>query len=136
MADLQDVYAIAGSGLQAQSQRIKIISENIANAQTTPEKPGEEPYRRQIVSFRNEFDKALGVHKVEVADIRHDKSDFVKRYDPSHPAADKDGYIMTPNVRPLVETMDMREAQRSYEANVTVIEAARSMVSRTIEILR
>jgi flagellar basal-body rod protein FlgC len=129
------IFAITGSALQAQDQRIKIIAENIANAGTTPSGPNQQPYRRQVISFKDEFDKALGAYKVEVAGVTQDKSDFVKKYDPSHPAADAQGYVLTSNVNPLTEMMDMSEAQRSYQANLDVLDAARGMVLKTIGLL-
>jgi flagellar basal-body rod protein FlgC len=132
---LTSIFAISGSGLQAQDQRMKIIAENIANAGTTPTSPGQLPYRRQVISFKDEFDKALGAYKVKVAGVTSDRSDFVKKFDPSHPAADAQGYVLTPNVNPLTETMDMMEAQHSYQANLNVIDAARGMVINTIGLL-
>jgi flagellar basal-body rod protein FlgC len=134
--DLTDVFAISGSALKAQDERMKIIAENIANSSTTPNAAGQKPYQRQIVTFKNEFDKALGAYKVQVAGIHADTSDFVKKFDPSHPAADAQGYVLTPNVNPLVETMDMTEASRAYQANLDVIAASRSMVMKTISMLQ
>jgi flagellar basal-body rod protein FlgC len=128
--------AVASSGLQAQSTRMKVIAENIAGAATTPSKPGELPYQRQVVTFKNEFDRALGVSTVKVDGVVKDRSEFIKQFDPSHPAADADGYILKPNVKPIIESMDMKEAQRAYEANLTVIEASRSMLLNTISLLR
>ena len=136
MSDLQDVFAIAGSGLKAQSARLRVTAENIANSVTTPSTPGEKPYQRQIITFKNEFDKALGVSKVKVGGIIHDTSAFGKKFDPSNPAADPTGYVLTPNVKPVIETLDMQEAQRSYEANMQVIETSRQMLLRTIDLLR
>lgn len=115
---------------------MKIVAENIANASTTPSTPDEKPYQRQVVTFKNEFDRAQGVYQVKVAGIKKDNSAFIKKFDPSHPAADKDGYILTPNVKSIMESMDMREAQRSYEANLNVIESSRTMLMRTIDLLR
>ncbi|HBM90301.1 MAG TPA: flagellar basal body rod protein FlgC [Rhodospirillaceae bacterium] len=135
-SDLTSVMAVASSGLRAQSTRMKVVAENIANAATTPSAPGEMPYQRQVVTFKNEFDRALGVYEVKVSGVEKDKSDFIKKYDPSHPAADAEGYILTPNVKPILESMDMHEAQRSYEANINVIESARSMLLRTIDLLK
>ncbi len=135
-SDLSTVMSIASSGLRAQSTRMKIVAENIANAATTPSKPGEQPYQRKVVSFKNEFDRASGVYKVKVDGIRKDNSDFIKKYDPSHPAADEKGYILTPNVKTILEGMDMRQAQHAYDANLNVIESSRTMLLRTIDILR
>ena len=132
---LTRVFAISGSGLQAQDQRMKIIAENIANAGTTPSAPGQQPYRRQIITFKDEFDRALDASRVKVSGVTHDRSDFVKKYDPANPAADATGYVLTPNVNPLTETMDMMEAQHAYQANLNVIDAARGMVLNTINLL-
>jgi flagellar basal-body rod protein FlgC len=131
-----DTFAISGSALRAQRERMKVIAENIANAGTTPSQPGVAPYQRQIVMFKNVFDKALGAYTVKVAGIKADTSDFIKKYDPSHPAADAQGYVQSPNVRSIVEMMDMGEANRNYSANLSVIEAARTMVLRTISIIQ
>jgi len=135
-SDLTNVMSIAGSGLRAQSARMKVVAENIANASTTPSTPEETPYQRQVVTFKNEFDRAMGIYEVKVTGVKKDKSAFVKKFDPAHPAADKDGYVLTPNVQPVMESMDMREAQRSYEANLSVIESSRTMLSRTINLLQ
>lgn len=135
-SDLTNVMTIASSGLRAQSTRMKIVAENIANASTTPSNPNEKPYQRQVVTFKNQFDKAVGAYEVKVAGIKKDNSAPIKKYDPSHPAADKDGYVETPNVKPIMESMDLREAQRSYEANLNVIESSRTMLARTIDLLR
>jgi flagellar basal-body rod protein FlgC len=126
--------AVASSALRAQQSRMRIIAENIANAQSTSETPGGTPYRRQIPVFEaRNVDGATGV---ALAEVKPDQSDFRMDYDPSHPAANADGYVMRPNVDTLVEAMDMREAQRAYEANLNVIETARSMESRTLDILK
>lgn len=135
-SDISSVFSIAGSGLQAQSERMKIVAQNIANAESTPSAPGEKPYQRQVVTFKNEFDKALGAYKVKVSGVRKDNSAFAKKFDPTHPAADDQGYVQTPNVKPIMESMDMREAQRAYEANLNVIDASRVMLLRTIDLLR
>ncbi|HYD66596.1 flagellar basal body rod protein FlgC [Azospirillum sp.] len=134
--DLYKAMAASSAGMKAQGTRIKVVAENIANANTTAETPGDLPYRRKVVTFQNEMDRQLGMDTVKVKKIDVDKSDFERRYDPTHPSADADGYVLMPNVNTLVESMDMREAQRSYEANLTVVESTRTMLSRTIEILR
>lgn len=134
--DLYKAMAAASAGMKAQGTRIKVVAENIANANTTAETPGDLPYRRKVVTFQNELDRQLGMDTVKVKKIDVDKSDFERRYDPTHPSADADGYVLMPNVNTLIESMDMRQAQRSYEANLTVIESTRTMLSRTIEILR
>lgn len=134
--DLMTAMAMAAKGMKAQGVRMKVISENLANAETTAKSPGEDPYQRQIVTFKNEMNRADGYKSVSVDKITTDKSDFIKKYDPSHPAADEAGYVEMPNVKSLIEMMDMREAQRSYEANLGVIETSRAMLMRTIDLLR
>ncbi len=134
--ELLKTIKISAAGMRAQGLRMKTIAENIANAESLSAEPGQDPYRRKIVTFRNVLDRRLGVELVTVRDIEHDKSDFKKRFEPNHPAADKAGYVKMPNVIPLVEMMDMREAQRSYRANLRIIEVAKSMLSRTIDLLR
>jgi len=132
---LTGIFPIAASALQAQDQRMKVIAENIANAGTSPAGPNEKPYQRQVISFKDEFDRALGAYKVKVAGITKDHSDYIKKFDPANPAADAKGYVLTPNVNPITETMDMMEAQHAYQANLNVIEAARGMVLNTISLL-
>ncbi len=134
--ELLKTIKISAAGMRAQGLRMKTIAENIANAESLSAEPGKDPYRRKIVTFRNVLDRNLGVELVTVRDIEYDRSDFKKRFDPNHPAADKAGYVKMPNVIPLVEMMDMREAQRSYRANLRIIEVAKSMLSRTIDLLR
>ncbi len=128
--------SIAASGLKAQSGRMRIISENIANSDSTANTPGGAPYQRKVPSFRTAYDDALGAQVVELGRIERDTSQFPSKYEPGHPAANAAGYVLTPNVNSLVEQMDMREAQRSYEANLGVIGATRRMVAKTLEILR
>ncbi len=129
-----NAMAVAASALKAQQSRMRIIAENIANAQSTAQVAGGEPYRRQIPVFRaQEIDGATGV---TLAEVRPDQGDFRSEYDPSHPAANAEGYVLRPNVDTLVEAMDMREAQRAYEANLNVIETARSMEMRTLDLLK
>ncbi len=134
--DLIKSLFISASGLKAQNGRMRVIAENIANASSTGKTPDEQPYRRKIVTFKNEFDKELGAEKVALGKIAEDTSDFRSSFQPGHPAADDDGYVLQPNVNTLIETTDMREAQRSYEANLNVIESTRRMLQRTIDILR
>lgn len=126
----------AAKGMKAQGVRMRVISENLANADTTGKTPGQSPYQRQVVTFKNQLNRAEGVREVEVDRVMRDDSDFILKYDPSHPAADEKGYIKKPNVNTMIEMMDMREAQRSYEANLGVIEMARAMMIRTIDLLR
>ncbi|MDQ2104783.1 flagellar basal body rod protein FlgC [Azospirillum isscasi] len=134
--DLYTSMAVSASGMKAQGARLKTIAENLANANTTAETPGDLPYRRKVVMFQNALDRQMGVDLVRVAKIDVDKKDFERRYDPSHPSADADGYVLLPNVNSVVEAMDMREAQRSYEANLSAVDSARQMLMRTIDILR
>ncbi|GAA0618529.1 flagellar basal body rod protein FlgC [Brevundimonas kwangchunensis] len=129
-----NAMAVAASALKAQQSRMRVIAENIANAQSTAQVAGGEPYRRQIPVFQaREIDGATGV---TLAEVRPDASPFRTEYDPSHPAANAEGYVLRPNVDTLVEAMDMREAQRAYEANLNVIETARTMDTRTLDILK
>ncbi len=128
--------AIAASGLRAQAGRMRVISENIANADSTPARPGADPYRRKVANFTSEFDRALEARTVGIGKVRTDNSDFRLKYEPGHPMADANGNVKYPNVNPLVEMTDMRDAQRSYEANVNVISATRRMIQRTIDILK
>ncbi len=126
--------AVAASALKAQQSRMRVIAENIANADSTSDTAGGQPYRRQVPVFRaREVDGATGV---ALAEVRADPGQFRRDYDPSHPAADAEGYVLRPNVDTLVEAMDMREAQRAYEANLNVIETARAMEQRTLDILK
>ena len=134
--DLISTFRISAAGMKVQGSRLRVISQNIANADSLPTQPGEKPYQRKLITFKNEVNRELGVNLVEVNRISKDRSDFVKRLDPSHPAADKDGYVLAPNVNKLVEMMDMREAQRSYEANLSVIRTSRGMLNKTLELLR
>lgn len=124
-------------GMKAQGARVRVLSENVANADTTGQTPGSDPYRRQTIVFKNELDKKMGVQEVMVDKIGEDmKTPFELKFMPGHPAADANGYVKMPNVNSLIEIMDVREAQRSYEANLGMIEQTRSMVLRTIDLLR
>ena len=134
--DLYKTLDISASGMRAQGTRLRVISENIANANSTGQTPGAEPYRRKMVTFTNELDRALDAEVVKVKDVGVDKSEFSRRYNPGHPAADAEGYVRMPNVNSLLEMSDMREAQRSYEANLRVIQSSRAMLEQTIAILR
>ena len=136
MVVLSSSTKIAVSGMKVQSQRLRVISENLANADSTAQTPEGQPYRRKLVTFKTELDRATGLAQVKVDKVRNDSSDFQRRYDPKHPAADREGYVLAPNVNPLIELMDMREAQRSYEANMNVINTSRTMLSRTVDMLR
>jgi flagellar basal-body rod protein FlgC len=134
--DLRDSLTVAAAGMKVQGTRIKVIAENMANSDSTAATPNELPYRRKVITFENAMDRQLGVEMVRVHKIDKDRSDFQRRYDPTHPSANAEGYVLYPNVNPLIEANDMREAQRSYEANLSVIEASKTLLTRTIEILR
>lgn len=127
---------IAASGMLAQSERMRVISENMANANSTGDNPEMDPYRRKVVSFSSELDREMGIERVKMGKTTLDPSNFGSRYEPGHPAADENGYVKTPNVKTLIESVDMREAQRTYEANLNVISASRAMMARTIDLLR
>ena len=135
MEELFKALSVSASGLRAQSQRMRIIAENMANAKSLPQSPDQEPYRRKILTFSNRLDRAMGVDVVTVNKVQFDQSAFTRRYDPSHPGANDEGYVQQPNVTALVEAMDMREAQRTYEANLSMISTARAMLMRTIGII-
>lgn len=136
-SEILNALKISAMGMRAQGTRLRVITENIANADTTGDTPGADPYRRQTITFKNEMDRELGIRLVEVDDIDRDfEKDFELKFMPDHPAADEAGYVKMPNVSSLIEVMDAREAQRSYEANLGMIEQARSMVVRTIDLLR
>ncbi len=135
--DILNAMMISAHGMRAQGARIRVITENVANADTTGKTPGADPYRRQTISFKNELDRELGVRLVEVNDIGVDReTDFNLEFRPDHPAANDEGYVKLPNVNTMLEMMDAREAQRSYEANLGMIEQSRSMIARTIDLLR
>mgnify|MGYP006441992217 CR=1 FL=1 len=134
--DLTNTLHIASAGMRTQGTRLRILSENVANADSLATKPGGRPYQRQLVTFENTMNDQLGVKQVRIKDIEADQSAFGREHRPGHPAADQDGYVLTPNVNSLIEMSDMREAQRSYEANLKVIESSRDMLRRTIGLLR
>lgn len=134
--DLMKSIMIAASGLKAQSGRMRVISENLANAQSTAKNPQDDPYRRKLVTFENVYNRELGAQEVRAGKITFDQSDFSRRYEPGHPAADAAGYVKMPNVNSLVEMMDMRQAQLSYEANLNVLRSARNMAASTLDVLR
>jgi flagellar basal-body rod protein FlgC len=134
--ELDKALSIAASGMNAQTTRLRVIAENMANQDTTGSKPGADPYRRKTVAFEDRLDRQLGIDTVQVKKVGQDNSDFPLRYDPSNPAANAQGYVKLPNVNGLVEVMDMREAERSYNANLAVMQASRSMLTRTIELLK
>ena len=133
--DFSKSMAVAASGMRAQSERMKIIAENIANANSTsPNKDGD-PYRRKIATISSEFDRELGAATVNAGKPVMDQTAFRTRYDPGNPNADAQGYVKLPNVDSLVEIMDMREAQRSYEADLNVMDSTKQMLAKTIDLL-
>jgi flagellar basal-body rod protein FlgC len=134
--DLDKALSISARGMDAQTTRLRIIAENLANQDTTGSTPGADPYRRKTVTFQNTLDRQLGTQTVRVKQVGRDGSELQLRYDPSNPAANADGYVKLPNVNSLVEVMDMREAERSYNANLSVMQATRSMLTRTIDLLK
>ncbi|PKA40869.1 flagellar basal body rod protein FlgC [Rhizobium sullae] len=136
MDPLTAAMKIAGSGLEAQSTRLRIVSENIANARSTGDTPGADPYRRKTITFGEEVDRAGGVTTVGVKKLGVDEADFTTEYDPSNPAADERGVVKLPNVNMLVEMADMREANRSYDANLQTIKQTRDLISSTIDLLK
>jgi flagellar basal-body rod protein FlgC len=131
-----DTLQIAAAGLRAQSARMRIIAENLANASSTGRTPEEDPYQHQMPVFRAELDRVTGANLVRMSDVRADESEFRLVYEPGHPAANGEGYVRYPNVSSLIELMDMREAQRSYEANMNMVEGTRRMMERTLDLLR
>ena len=134
--DFLKSISVAASGLQAQSGRMRVISENIANAQSTGRTPGSDPYRRHVPTFKAHFDRELKANVVSLGRMEMDQTPFPTKYEPGHPAADAQGYVKMPNVNTLIEVADMREAQRSYEANLNVVTSTRAMMARTLDILR
>ena len=135
-SDFARSMSIATSGLRAQAGRMRVLSENIANADSTAQTAGGDPYRRKVPTFSSELDRSLDARVVTLGRIRPDQTAFRVKYEPGHPAADANGYVKYPNVNSLVEMTDMREAQRSYEANLNVIGATRRMIQKTIDLLR
>jgi flagellar basal-body rod protein FlgC len=134
--DLMQSLMISAAGMKVQGERLRVVAENLANADSVAETEGGDPYRRKTITFRNELDRQLGFETVQVDRVGTDRSDFRMKYEPGNPAADEKGYVKLPNVNSLIEMTDMREAQRSYEANLRAIEVARNMLQRTIDLLR
>ena len=136
MDPLSTALKVAASGLTAQSERLRVVSENLANAQSTGNAPGADPYQRKTITFAAELDRTTGAQRVEILDIGRDRSDFPLEFQPGHEAADANGYVKMPNVNVLIEMADMREANRSYEANLQTIKQARELISMTIDLMR
>ena len=136
MDSLKSISTIAASGMRAQSERLRVVSENVANSNTTADMPGGDPYRRKVISFGTGFDEATGAAIVQVSEIDRDMSNFRLLFDPSHPSADENGYVKLPNVNPLIEMSNMREAARSYESNLSMLENAKQMRQLLIDLLQ
>lgn len=136
MDPLNSVIRVSASGLRAQSERLRIISENVANSNSTAQTPGGDPYKRKVITFGSSTDASTGAAMVSVSGISRDNSGFQLRYDPAHPAADEAGFVKLPNVSPIIEMSNMREAARSYEANMNMLESARKMRSELIDLLK
>ncbi|PCI45773.1 MAG: flagellar basal body rod protein FlgC [Alphaproteobacteria bacterium] len=134
--DLSKAMMISAAGMKVQSTRMRVIAENLANSGSVALSPDVDPYRRKTVTFINALDSEMGITRVKVNRVTFDKSDFGLRYEPGHPAADENGYIKTPNVNGLIEAMDMKQSQRSYEANLNSIEVSKNMMMRTLDLLR
>lgn len=134
--DFDSTLHISAAGMQAQTLRLRVIAENLPNQDTTGASPGADAYRRKTVSFENRMDRGLGVPTVRVKQIGHDNGELPLRYDPSNPAANADGYVKLPNVNTIIETMDMRAAERGYSANLAVMQATRGMQTRTLDLLK
>jgi flagellar basal-body rod protein FlgC len=134
--DLTKALNISAAGMDAQTMRLRVIAENLANQDTTGSSPGADAYRRKTITFENRVDASTGAATVQVKQIGQDKTEQTLRYDPSNPAANADGYVKTPNVNSFIEVMDMREAERSYSANLAALQATRSMLNRTIDLLK
>ncbi len=134
--DLLNTIHISSSGMKAQQDRLKIVSQNIANAESVGTRDGQAPYRRQTISFKNTLDKETGVKLVQTDKISKDRADFVRKFEPAHPQADKEGYVLYPNVNTISEMMDMREARRSYEANLNVVESSKAMLGQTLNLIK
>lgn len=137
MSDLFSTMMVSSAGMRAQTERINVIAQNAANADTAPAKEGDKPYTRKIISFKNELDRKTGTKLITVDKISEDtKSEYLKKYMPGHPSADADGYVQMPNVSTIVEMMDMKEASKSYEANMGMFTQTRDMATKTIDLLR
>jgi flagellar basal-body rod protein FlgC len=134
--ELQNSMAISAAALRAQGMRMRIIAENLANQDSVASQPGDTPYRRKLVTFDNVLNRELGVEMVQVSRVITDNAPFGSRFEPGHPGSNADGYLSTTNVEGMVESMDMRAAQRVYESNITAIEASKKMMLQTIELLR
>ncbi len=136
MSGITDTLFIAGAGMRAQSDRLRVVAENLANVDSTGLTPGSTPYQRKTITFKNVLDQELGISKIATASYGTDKTPFKKKYEPGHPAADAQGYVLYPNVESVVELVDMHEAQRDYEADLNVIDVSKSMISQALGLLK
>lgn len=134
--DFSDTMGISAAGMRAQAKRLQVAAENLANKETTGTKAGADPYRRKTITFKETLNRTSGVSSVDIKDIGQDQTPFETRYDPSHPAADANGLVKMPNVNEMVEILDTHEAQRSYEANLNTMQITRSMLTRTINLMK
>ncbi|WP_367159162.1 flagellar basal body rod protein FlgC [Kozakia baliensis] len=134
--DFASTLVVSASGMDAQSQRLRVIAENLANQDTTGSTPGADPYRRKTITFSEALNDETGASEVGVERIGRDERDFETRFDPSHPAANAQGYVKIANVDSMVEMTDMREAERSYTANLNTMQTTRTMLSRTLDLLK
>ncbi|WP_053332502.1 flagellar basal body rod protein FlgC [Candidatus Jidaibacter acanthamoebae] len=133
---LSSAIAISAAGMRAQNERLKIITQNIANSEVTGANPNEDPYRRKQIIFKNVYNDNLKAVTVKVDRITPDKSDFILKYEPNHPAADANGYVKYPNINNVIESVDAKEAQRTFEANLSAMEIARANQSKIIDLMR
>jgi flagellar basal-body rod protein FlgC len=136
MDPLRSIISVAASGMHAQGERLKVVAENVANANSMGKTPGEAPYQRKTISFAEMLDRESGASLVQVSDVGRDKTGFSLKYDPTHPAADEGGYVKVSNVNALIEMSNMREASRSYEANMNMFEAGRRMRNQILDLLK
>ncbi len=134
--DYSDTIGISASGMRAQSARLRIAAENLANTETTGSSPGADPYRRKTITFKEVLDRNTGVSNVQIRSVGLDQSDFQMKYDPAHPAANAQGYVKMPNVSSVVEIMDTHDAQHSYEANLNTMQVTRAMLTRAINLMK
>jgi flagellar basal-body rod protein FlgC len=134
--DLLKAMKLSAAGMRAQGFRMRVVAENLANSDNMAAEATGDPYRRKVVTFKNVLDRTMGLKSISIDRIHTDQSQFERKYDPGHPAADAQGYISMPNVKSMIEMMDMKQAQRSYEANLGVIQAAKTMLQKTIDLLR
>ncbi|MBL7236416.1 flagellar basal body rod protein FlgC [Komagataeibacter saccharivorans] len=134
--DFSSTIGVSADGMRAQTERLRVAAENLANKDTTGSTPGADPYRRKTVTFKESLDHESGASTVKIKEIGHDNTPFETRYDPSHPAADAKGYVKVSNVNSMMEIMDTHEAQHSYEANLNTMQITRSMMTRTINLMK